>query len=98
MLEEVKLYLRVDGDIEDALISELIASAEEHIKTASGKTKLASGADIKESSLYKTAIKMLVSHWYDNRGTESVGRSVMKISNTYDMILAHITTSEEYIK
>ena len=43
LLEDVKLYLRIDGTMEDTLIESLIAAAQEDIKTASGKTKTAAG-------------------------------------------------------
>lgn len=65
-LEELKLYIRADDDIEDDLIRGLQIAAEEYLINA----------DIAKnytSELYKLAIKMLVNHWYDNRaliGTE----------------------------
>lgn len=97
MLEQVKLYLRVDGTLEDDLIESLISAAEEEIKTASGKTKTAAGKDIAVSPLYQTAVKMLVAHWYDNRGIEYVGKTAAPISHSAQMIIAKITTSKEYI-
>lgn len=97
MLESVKMYLRLDGNLEDDLLLEMIAAAMEDIKTASGKSKTADGQDIAESSLYRTAVKMLVAHWYDNRGTEVVGKAVTPLGNSYNAILAKITTSQEYV-
>lgn len=97
MLAEVKLYLRVDGNFEDELISSLIAAAEAYIKSASGKTRTADGKPLADNELYKTAVKMLVSHWYDNRGTEYVGKTVSKIGNSFNLILGHITISEDFI-
>ena len=97
LLEDVKLYLRIDGNMEDTLIESLIAAAQEDIKTASGKTKTAAGQPIEKSPLYQTAVKMLVAHWYDNRGVEVIGKSTVPLSNSYNAILAKITTSEEYV-
>ena len=91
MLESIKMYLRLDGNLEDDLLLEMIAAAMEDIKTASGKTKTADGQDIAKSSLYRTAVKMLVAHWYDNRG-----KTVTPLGNSYNAILAKITTSQEY--
>lgn len=99
MLEEVKLYLRVDGDMENELISGMIDAAIEYIKSASGKSKLANGDDITKSPLVVTAIKMIVSHWYDNRGVDYLSgnfKNVTKIGFAFETILAHITTSEDY--
>lgn len=100
MLEAVKLYLRVDGDMEDELISSMIDAAVEYIKSASGKNKLADGRDISESPLVVTAVKMIVSHWYDNRGVDYLSgnfKNVTKIGLAFETILAHITTSEDYV-
>jgi uncharacterized phage protein (predicted DNA packaging) len=61
MLQEVKEYLRVDGDVEDRLIESLIIAGHAFIKNATTP-------DIDtESELYKTALKILVTHWYENR-------------------------------
>ena len=95
MLESVKMYLRLEGNLEDDLLLEMIAAAMEDVKTASGKSKTADGRDIAKSSLYRTAVKML--HWYDNRGTEVIGKSVTQLGNSYNAILAKITTSQEYV-
>jgi uncharacterized phage protein (predicted DNA packaging) len=100
MLEDVKLYLRVDGDMEDALINGMIAAAKEYIKSASGKNKLADGRDLFESDLVKTAVKMLVAHWYDNRGVQYLSgnfKNVADVGYSFTIILGHITTSMEYI-
>lgn len=97
MLAEVKLYLRIDEDIEDELINSLISAAENYIKSASGKTRTADGKPLEEDELFKTAVKMLVAHWYDNRGTEYVGKTVSKIGNSFNMLLSQITVSEDYL-
>lgn len=97
MLAEVKLYLRIDEDIEDELINSLISAAKSYIKSASGKTQTADGKPLEEDELFKTAVKMLVAHWYDNRGTEYVGKTVSKIGNSFNMLLSQITVSEDYV-
>lgn len=100
MLDAIKLYLRVDGDMEDELISSMIDAAIEYIKSASGKSKLADGRDLIESPLIVMAIKMLVSHWYDNRGAEYLSgnfKNVAEVNFSVKMILAHVTISEGYI-
>ncbi|MCR9040950.1 head-tail connector protein [Bacillus sp. L381] len=59
-LEDMKGYLRVDGDEEDNLISSLISAAEKHLQE--------SGVKDTENDLYSLAVKMLVTEWYENRG------------------------------
>jgi uncharacterized phage protein (predicted DNA packaging) len=59
-LEELKLFMKIDGTDEDTLITSLQAAAEEYMKNA---------GVIKDYTkfLYALAIKMLVGHWYENR-------------------------------
>ncbi|PEL80022.1 head-tail connector protein [Bacillus wiedmannii] len=66
-LKEAKEYLRVDGDEEDTLISSFITAAEIYIKNATSKK-----VDLK-SELAKLAVRILISHWYENR--EAVGKA-----------------------
>lgn len=100
MLDEVKLYLRVDGTMEDELIQGMIDAAIEYIKSASGKTRLKNGGELMESELVKLAVKQLVTHWYDHRGTQYLSghfKNVADISYSTTLILAHITTSQEFV-
>lgn len=78
-LTEIKLYLRIDEDSEDTLISSLQLAAEEYLTNA-GVTK-----DYTKE-LYKLAIKLLVSNWYENRDTILIG----SISKKLDYSLNHI--------
>lgn len=59
-IEDLKLFLRVDGNEEDVLIESLKISAEEYLSNA-GISKNYT------KQLYSLAIKLLVSHWYENR-------------------------------
>lgn len=61
-LNDVKLYLRVDGYDEDDVIQSLIDAAKEFIKTGTGVTFNDTDAR------HVLILKMLVAHWYDNRG------------------------------
>jgi len=60
-IEEVKLFLRIDGDYENTLLVALQDSAEEYMTNA-GVAK-----DYLKST-YTLAIKILIGHWYENRG------------------------------
>ena len=62
-LEDVKLYLRVDSDLteDDTLIQSLMAAAQTYITNQTGKQYLV------DDEVWNLVIKLLVSHWYDNR-------------------------------
>ncbi len=107
-LEEAKNYLRVDTDDDDTLIQALITAAESYIAQQTGKTKILAGADengqpiyedIKESELWKLAVKLLLAHWYENRGVETSGGRVVatKISHSVDALVNHIAMCGDYV-
>lgn len=59
-LREIKDFLRIDFDEDDDYILSLKSAAESYLKNA--------GIVVSYSnSLYILAIKLLVSHWYENR-------------------------------
>lgn len=62
LLDDVKLYLRVDGTDEDSAIQGMIDAAKVFIKSGTGVTFLEADAR------HLMTLKMLVAHWYDNRG------------------------------
>lgn len=66
MLDDVKQFLRIDGTDEDAQIVALIDAAETYLTNA-GVTKDES------NELYKLAVEMLVTNWYENR--EPIGQA-----------------------
>lgn len=107
-LEEAKLYLRVDTDDDDALIQALITAAESYIAQQTGKTKTLVGADengqpiyedIKESELWELAVKLLLAHWYENRGVEKASsrNTIAKISHSVDALVNHIAMCGDYV-
>lgn len=61
LLDKVKVYLRLDFDDEDDFIADLILGAKEYLKNAGIKSN-------ENSNLYELCIKMIVSHWFENRG------------------------------
>lgn len=82
-LQELKLFLKLDDNEEDVLIQSLQLAAEEYMSNA-GVIKNYS------KELYKLAIKMLVSHWYENREVEMIGKNVSKIAFGIDTIIIQL--------
>ena len=60
-LEESKLWLRVDGDEEDAIIQLLIDSAEKYLLDATGRRWTA------ETPTAKLCAMALIADWYEHR-------------------------------
>lgn len=83
ILEELKLYLRVDEDDDDTLIKALMLSAEEYLANA-GVTK-----DYTKE-LYKLSVKLLVGHWYENREVERVGKNVRKVGYSLESMITQL--------
>ena len=79
LIEEIKLYLRLDHDEEDSLLDGLLSSATEYLKNA--------GCVVTEGKLYNLAIKILVSHWYENR--EVVGKAD-RLTHSLDSIITQL--------
>lgn len=79
MLEEILLHLRIDNDYELEYITSLIYAAKAFLKNA--------GVIEEKSELYKLAIKILVSHWYENR--EVTGKAD-KLAYSLDSIITQL--------
>lgn len=62
LLNDVKLYLRVDDYTEDEVIQGMIDAAKQYIQTGTGVTFDETNAR------HLLTLKMIVAHWYDNRG------------------------------
>lgn len=62
ILNDVKLYLRVDDYTEDEVIQGMIDAAKQYIQTGTGVTFDETNAR------HLLTLKMIVAHWYDNRG------------------------------
>lgn len=86
-LEELKLFLRVDGNEEDSLIKSLQAAAEEYLTDAGIMKNY-------NKEKYKLAVQILVNHWYENRAVETIGKNVSKIAFGLDTILIQLKYSQ----
>nr|DAK31683.1 MAG TPA: head tail connector [Caudoviricetes sp.] len=62
LLNDVKLYLRVDDYMEDEVIQGMIDAAKQYIQTGTGVSFDETNAR------HLLTLKMIVAHWYDNRG------------------------------
>ena len=62
LLNDVKLYLRVDDYTEDEVIQVMIDAAKQYIQTGTGVSFDETNAR------HLLTLKMIVAHWYDNRG------------------------------
>ncbi|EPY2286637.1 head-tail connector protein [Clostridium sporogenes] len=94
-LDELKEYLRIDGEDEDTTLSSLLFAAKSYIKNGTGlEEDMIKNDEILE--LYKLCLKLLISHWYENRVIETTGPNFHKLSFSVDSIL--IQLEAEYLK
>lgn len=105
-IEDMKIYLRVDADDEDSLISDQMSAADMYISGKVSKTQALSGVSetgektyvlLAEDPLYQQCVRLMVSHWYENREIVAKGTIVTGIEHTVDSILAHIEGCSDYI-
>ncbi|MDD3157303.1 head-tail connector protein [Anaeromusa sp.] len=91
-LEEVKLYMRVDDDTDDALITSLLAAAQQYVERKTGKIYKP------EDELWNLCIKQLVIHWYENREVQatSTRNNLVTIDHTAEAIISHISLCGDY--
>lgn len=81
-LNEVKGYLRVDFEDDDAFIETLIIVADEYLKSAIGETYN------KNSERAKILSLIVIQDLYDNKGiTEKIGGNVRKLINDFSLQL-----------
>jgi uncharacterized phage protein (predicted DNA packaging) len=80
--EELKKYLRVTTDDEDEIVEGLQLAAEEYLTNAGIKKDY-------EKKLYKLAVKLLVSHWYENRMIQSE-KTQTKLSFSLEAIIMQL--------
>ncbi len=89
MSEFIKLtkeYLRIDGTEEDTFLGFLIDSAKEYLANA--------GVKESESRTYQLAILMLVTHWYENREQNVVGKTTSAIDHGLRSIILQLRVGE----
>lgn len=103
-INEIKLYLRVTGTQEDTAIQSLMEAADIYLSNKTSKTQLYTGTvggvkqytPLKETPLYKQAVKMLVTHWYDNRGENIASNIAARNPIAIDDIIKSIDLASEY--
>lgn len=88
-LDDVKLYIRVDSNVEDSLIQDLMDAAQNYIQRMTGKIYAPN------DPVWNMAIKYLCSHWYENRDDTVVGRDA-KVDHTIDALISHIALCSDY--
>lgn len=100
-VDDIKLYLRVDGDAEDELIQAQLSAAEAYIAGKVSKTqRLVKDGEplaLADDELYRQCVKLMVAHWYERREVVSSGGSAPSpVRHTVDAILAHIEGCGDY--
>lgn len=106
-LDEARLYLKEDSTDADVLafIQSLITAATSYINQQTGKTQVKTGTDeaglpiyaaISTDELYNICLKMLLAHWYENRGPQITGTVMAKVDHSVDALVNHISLCGDY--
>lgn len=82
-VSEAREWLRIDNEANNPIIEDLIAGAEEYITLTTGLKQ----NEQEESQLAQTAIKFLLSLWYDPTQVDAD-----KLKRTIDSLLKTLTT------
>ncbi len=77
-LEEIKEYLRIDGEEEDALLTVLYAAAKEH-----SENYLQTALPSEVPMPVKQALLILVGHFYEQRAGEDIPQVVYVLLSPY---------------
>ncbi|WP_096636422.1 head-tail connector protein [Clostridium cochlearium] len=83
-VEEAKRQLRIDSNEEDLDIEDLIKTAEEYLINAGCILNKSDGT---VKNIAKLAVKLLVTHWYENR--EPIGKAD-KLAFSLDTIILQL--------
>lgn len=81
-LSEVKEYMRIDGNDDDALINLLISAAKEFLSNA--------GVTNQDSALYRLAVMLYVTLQYENRDP---GQKMEKLNTAFQSIILQLKTN-----
>lgn len=88
LLSEIKEFITDDSDDPKtiALIKSLKVAAEEYVKGSGVNNSTINY----ENSLYKLAIMMLISHWYENRNIVAVGTITKEMEISFKSIVIQL--------
>jgi uncharacterized phage protein (predicted DNA packaging) len=91
-IDEIKLYLRVDSDEEDTLITSLESFSREEIEASSGATY----ENYKDTQLYKMAQLIIITDRYENRSTlDSEKIENTALNSIYTKLKCKVAVDEE---
>ena len=76
----------VDHDEEDLLLEGFQKASETYLANAGIEKDY-------DNELYKLAVKILLSHWYENRTVETTGANFHKVSFSLDTIITQLQLS-----
>lgn len=89
-LDELKLYLRIDGTFEDVLLTSLQMAAEEYLKSAGVLVNY-------ENRLYCLCVMLLVNHWYSNREGVVIGTITKEMEFSLRAIIQQLQLGSDIV-
>ncbi len=87
-LEDVKLYLRIDGDVEDTLLTQLLTASDSYMADAVTNYRTYYGKDDDYTAKADVARHAIISDMYENRNADALqqyGYTVQSIIRQLDL-------------
>ena len=85
-LNDAKNFLKVEHNTDDVLIGALIETSRLQVEAATGVVLNDDATPAPKPLIH--AIRLLVAHWYDNRGLVSIGQSVAMMPPSVNAMIA----------
>lgn len=88
-IKDVKLYLKIDEDEDDPIITMQMKAAQSYLRKAGVKTDQLN-EESEDYDLYRLAICMIVGHWYENRNAVVIGSISREIEHSLTSIIIQL--------
>lgn len=90
-LVDMKNYLRLDHSEDDEILSQFIAAAKSYIVNAIGRF-------VDGNPQFEIVAKMLVQHWYENRGMYESGTNGSSIPFTVENLMTQLRYTDDEVQ
>lgn len=88
---EIKIYCRIDEDVDDELMGLYLPAAENYLDAAIDNKQVLR-YDVPQ---YRLLVLMLINHWYNNRDSVAVGTTVAEMPFMWRILMQQLQNWSE---